>query len=298
MRLQHNKVLIARRDGHCTGVLTGSTNFSFRGIYIQANNVLVFRSSEVAELYGRAFDAAFTNPAGFQATELASRWHLVAAQGRPRVDLCFSPHASSADLSLGPLCGAIDQASSSVLYSVAFLNLIRSGPVRAALDRLMKRPVFSYGIVDKRGGLQVRKPDGSIGVVDFSYLANNAPEPFKSEWSGGKGVNIHHKFVVTDFNLPSAKVFTGSSNFAPSGERENGDNMIMIEDRKVAQGFAIEALRIFDHLHFRANMRETPKGKGPLKLRKPQKISGDEAWFDEYYVRGSQKERDRTVFSH
>jgi len=34
--------------------------------------------------------------------------------------------------------------------------------------------------------------------VDFAFLAKRAPEPFKSEWSGGKGINVHHKFVVPD----------------------------------------------------------------------------------------------------
>jgi hypothetical protein len=133
------------------------------------------------------------------------------------VSFCFSPHKDS-DLSLNPVRGAIDGANSSVLYAIAFLNQIKSGPTKEALDRLMTRPVFSYGVVDKSGGLEVRKPDGSTGLVDFEYLAAHAPEPFRSEWSGGKGINVHHKFVVTDFNQKTAKVFTGSSNLAPSGE--------------------------------------------------------------------------------
>ena len=102
----------------------------------------------------------------------------------------------------------------------------------------------------------VCEPGGSVGVVDFAYLARNAPEPFKSEWSGGKGINIHHKFVITDFSLPTAKVFSGSSNLSPNGEKGNGDNLIMIEDPRVATGYAIEALRLFDHLHFRSVMKE------------------------------------------
>jgi phosphatidylserine/phosphatidylglycerophosphate/cardiolipin synthase-like enzyme len=191
-----------------------------------------------------------------------------------------------------------------VLYAVAFLSQITSGPTEEAFKRLMKRPVFSYGITDKRGRLELQKPDGSTGLVDFSYLAGNAPEPFKTEWSGGKGINVHHKFVVTDFGLPTAKVFTGSSNLAPSGEQGNGDHLILIEDRKVAIGYAIEALRVFDHLHFRDRMekalKKTPRGgakRDPLALRKPTAISGKPAWFEEYYVPGSQKERDRTLFA-
>ena len=165
------------------------------------------------------------------------------------IRLCFSPHAKT-DLSLNPVAGAIDQATSSVLYSVAFSQM-KSGPTFEAFTRLANRPIFSYGTVDKTGSLEIRKPDGTTGVVDFQYLSKRAPEPFKSEWSGGKGRNVHHKFVVTDFNLPTARVFTGSSNQSPSGEAKNGDHLLMIEDQRVAAAYAIEAVRIFDHLEFR-----------------------------------------------
>jgi phosphatidylserine/phosphatidylglycerophosphate/cardiolipin synthase-like enzyme len=218
--------------------------------------------------------------------------------------LCFSPHRA-AELSLNPVGAAIDQASSSVLYSIAFLNQIETGPTRATLERLMQRSVFSYGVVNEASGLEVRKPDGSIGVVDFAFLAKNAPEPFKSEWSGGKGINVHHKFVVTDFSLPSAKVFSGSSNLAPSGEKGNGDNLVMIDDQRVATGYAIEALRIFDHLHFRTVMQAAAPARpvarattpSALTLRKPTAISGRPAWFEAYYRPGSQRETDRKLFS-
>jgi hypothetical protein len=299
--LQHHKVFIVKRAGVPFKVLTGSTNFSYRGLYIQANNVLVFHSPAVAGLYGRVFDLIFTAPALFRSDDLAASWHMIKDETGPVVHCCFAPHKSSG-LSLNPLGGAVDQATSSVLYSIAFLNQIRSGPTGQAFDRLIERPVFSYGISDKSGKLQVRKPDGSTGLVSFAYLAANAPEPFRSEWSGGKGINLHHKFVVIDFNLPTAKVFTGSSNFAPSGEEGNGDNLIMIQDRKIAVAFAIEALRIFDHLHFRCNMSETAKIAGrkkpdPIVLDKPRSMTGLPAWFERYYEHGSQRERDRLLFS-
>jgi phosphatidylserine/phosphatidylglycerophosphate/cardiolipin synthase-like enzyme len=303
-KLQHHKVFIAKRHGKPFKVLVGSTNFSFRGLYIQANNVLVFDQPDVAQLYASVFEAAFKNPDAFKADALASKWHLVQAAGQPAVHFCFSPHTSS-DLSLNPVRGAIDQANSSVLYSVAFLNQIKSGPTKEAFDRLMTRPVFSYGVVDKASGMEIKKPDGSVGLVDFAFLADKAPEPFKSEWSGGKGINVHHKFVVTDFSEPTAKVFTGSSNLSPTGETGNGDHLIMIEDRKIAIGYAIEALRVFDHLHFRSRMRDALKQTGSghakapesLKLRKPTAISGKPAWFPEYYVAASQRERDRELFA-
>ena len=303
--LQHHKVLIARRGGKPFKVLGGSTNFSYRGFYIQANNALVFDNEDVAALYGAVFDAAFDDPDTFENTELARKWHLVQTQNMPPVHFCFSPHKLT-DLSLQPVQGAIAQASSSVLYAVAFLYQMGKGITKDEFDRLMNRPVFSYGVSDKGGALQVHKPDGSIGLVDFEYLAEHAPEPFKSEWSGGKGINIHHKFVVTDFSLPTAKVFSGSSNLSPSGERNNGDHLIMIEDQRIATSYAIEALRMFDHLHFRTVMQSATKKKTkklkekppPLTLQKPKAISHkSENWFEPYYKIGSQKEKDRLLFA-
>lgn len=253
--LQHNKVLIAKKNGQPIKVLFGSTNFSFRGIYVQANNALVFHAPEAAALFERAFELAFQNPAGFVKDPISTQWHLVQVPGRPPVHFCFSPHQDTG-LSLSPLGAAIDQATSSVFFSIAFLYQTKSGATREAIDRLMNKNVFSYGISDKRGGLAVKKPDGTFGIVDFNYLAGITPMPFKAEWSGGKGIHEHHKFVVTDFSLPSAKVFTGSSNLSPSGEAGNGDNLVMIEDPRVATAYAIEALRVFDHLHFRSVMSD------------------------------------------
>jgi phosphatidylserine/phosphatidylglycerophosphate/cardiolipin synthase-like enzyme len=335
--LQHNKVLIAKKNGKPLQVLFGSTNFSFRGIYIQANNALVFYSPEAAELFEQAFQLAFTNPAGFATDPISTKWHLLQVPGKPPVHFCFSPHADT-KLSLNPIGGAIDQATSSVFFCIAFLNQMKSGAVREAVDRLMGKSVFSYGISDKKGGLEVHKPDGSLGLVDFEYLAGVTPMPFKAEWSGGAGIHEHHKFVVTDFNLPTAKVFTGSSNLSPSGEAGNGDNLVMIEDPRVATSYVIEALRVFDHLHFRTVMSDalgkiaahgkaaktsaaakkagatkksksatakaaakgSSKGTAPaaLTLQKPTAISGKSAWFAESYKDGSQKERDRKLFSH
>jgi hypothetical protein len=301
--LQHNKVFIVKKNGTPDRVLFGSTNFSFRGLYIQANNVVVCRAAAAAALFSQLFDLAFVNPAGYSKTALAAKWHLVQADGKPPLTFGFSPHPDER-LTLTPIGAAIEQATSSVFFSIAFLSQT-SGPVRTAIDALAKKPLFSYGVVNTRGKLDVHKPDGSIGTVDFQYLADHAPEPFKTEWSGGKGINIHHKFVVTDFSLPTARVYTGSSNLSKTAENANGDNLVMIEDRRVATGYAIESVRVFDHLHFRTVMKDakkesTSKSKKtppPLTLRKPRAISGFPAWFERFYKPGTQLEYDRKLFS-
>ncbi|HEY3898199.1 MAG TPA: phospholipase D-like domain-containing protein [Chthoniobacter sp.] len=313
--LQHNKVLIVKKNGKPLKVLFGSTNFSFRGIYIQANNALVLYAPEAAQFFANYFELAFNGQRGFTKDPMFSKWNLVPVQSKPPVHLCFSPH-SDPNLSLNPVAAAIDQASSSVFFAIAFLSQMKSGPTYDAINRLMDKDVFSYGISNRKGGLNVKKPDGSIGLVDFEYLAKTAPEPFKTEWSGmakgttatgskksAPGITEHNKFVVTDFSLPTAKVFSGSSNLSVSGEKKNGDNLVMIEDSRVATSYAIEAIRIFDHLHFRSLMqtsRNQTKSEQvkTLTLQKPEAISGQPTWFAPFYKEGGQLAKDRILFAH
>ena len=83
---------------------------------------------------------------------------------------------------------------------------------------------------------------------------------------------------------PTAKVFAGSSNFAPSGKAGNGDQLIMIDDSTIATAHAIEGVRVFDHLRFRDRTRGAFGAKGQrlanatapkeITLQKPTAISG------------------------
>ncbi len=290
--LQHHKVLIVRRAGKAVRVLGGSTNFALRGLYVQANNVLLFDDESVAGKFGEVFEAYWRSPGTFRQHPLSQQWWVVRDQPGSKVSLCFAPHADSA-LSLDPIATSIEQASSSVLYSIAFLNQI-NGKVRAAFDELMQRALFSYGVAQRTGKLAVRKPDGSVGLLPFAYLASNAPAPFRSEWSGNAGNMLHNKFVVTDFNGANPTVYTGSSNLAEGGEQHNGDHLVRIEDRKVAVVYAIEALRLFDHFHFRVNASQ-PGALRTLRLAKPP-AAGGKTWFDAYYRPGHVKARDRELF--
>jgi hypothetical protein len=293
-RQQHNKVMILKRNGKPIRVLTGSTNFSLRGLYIQANNVLVFEADAIAKLYDDVFDAYWTDPKKFKTNPLSQKWHRVGSLAGSPLSFCFSPHANNT-LSLDPVADAIVEAESSVLYAVVFLNQL-TGQVRDSLDDLVNRSLFSYGVAQRTGGLSVVKPDGSRGLLPFAYIAKKAPQPFKREWSGGEGNMVHHKFVVTDFNGASPKVFTGSSNLAAGGELANGDNMILIEDRKVAIAYGIEALRLFDHFHFRVNLKEGDEKREKITLQKPPRNRDEKTWFASYYVNGHIKERDRKLF--
>jgi phosphatidylserine/phosphatidylglycerophosphate/cardiolipin synthase-like enzyme len=91
-------------------------------------------------------------------------------------------------------------------------------------------------------------------VIRAAALTGNVPPPFLTEPSGLPGVDgskrgtrMHHKFVVLDFDKPSARVYLGSYNFSEPADGDNGENLVFVRNRVVATSFMIEASRICDH---------------------------------------------------
>jgi hypothetical protein len=79
---------------------------------------------------------------------------------------------------------------------------------------------------------------------------------------------------VIDFDKPSARVYLGSYNFSSPADIENGENLLLIRDRRIAVSCTIEALRLFDHYHFRVIQEEAKKAKKKLTLAKPPRNAG------------------------
>src|SRR5271165_4964788 len=95
-RFAHDKIIIQKKDGVPTKVLTGSANFSVRGLYVQANNVLVFDNPAVAALYEKVFDEAFDDMSGFSSSLLAAQWFPqdssdFESPGIPKFQVSFAP---------------------------------------------------------------------------------------------------------------------------------------------------------------------------------------------------------------
>ena len=107
---------------------------------------------------------------------------------------------------------------------------------------------------------------------------------------------MHHKFVVIDFDKPSARVYLGSYNFSSPADIKNGENLLMIRDRRIAVSYVVEALRIFDHYHFRLVQQDAKKARKTLALARPPRKANETSWWSEDYTDG-RKIRDRELFS-
>jgi phosphatidylserine/phosphatidylglycerophosphate/cardiolipin synthase-like enzyme len=291
-RFAHSKVFIARRNGTAFKVLTGSTNFSLRGLYVQANNVLVFDSPVVAGWFETAFETAWTNAGGFDQADIAKHWFELPADGLPAGAIAFSPHTSG-DVSLKRVADAITAAGSSLLFSV--MGLAGGGDVLKQLrEGTAKSGMFSYGVTQSSTYMRLYKPGSATPVtVPYAYLKDKVPQPFRAEISGGPGQVIHDKFVVVDFNGPNPIVYTGSSNLAAGGEKDNGDNLIELRGADVASLYMVDAVRQIDHFHFRAAMKDATKAD-PLVLKGPTEWH---KWVDPYYDPNDLKFLDRELFA-
>jgi phosphatidylserine/phosphatidylglycerophosphate/cardiolipin synthase-like enzyme len=294
-KLQHNKTIVV--DGpKVKAAVCGSTNFTWRGFYVQANNALVLHGAKPVKRFLAAFGDYWDNdkPAGFGATGSAKLASLGMAGVNVRAG--FAPFAPANAMleEVGEEIGA--RTKSSLFYSLAFLYQTK-GPIRDAIEKVTKgKDVFVYGISDRKvGGIDLQKPDGNVAPVRPAALTKDVPLPFKAEPTGGGGNRMHHKFVVIDFDKPTARVYLGSYNFSAAADQKNGENLLLVRDRRVAVSYTVEALRLFDHYHFRVAQQESKKAKKKLQLAKPPE-PGKKPWWDEHFA-NARKIRDRELFS-
>lgn len=306
--LQHNKVIIV--DGDSTKIaIGGSTNFSWRGLYVQNNNAVVVQGEGAVRVFSEAFDNFWANPnntRGFHDTASAQWTDL----GFKDVDakVTFSPHSTS-NAALQGIADDISSTETSLFYSLAFLYETK-GPIQDSIKEVTARDrTFVYGLSDKSvGGLDIQLPNGNPPIAFPGGLMRDVPPPFEAEATGGNGTRLHHKFVVIDFNKPTARVYTGSYNFSNAADTKNGENLFVIRDQRVATSYMIEALAMFDHYEFRDLEAKASSGsskgahsKGAsdssgkaIELRTPPK-AGEKAWWDKYWT-DEQKKHDREMF--
>jgi hypothetical protein len=294
--LQHNKTIVV--DGpKGKAVVCGSTNYTWRGFFVQANNAVILHGDKPTEAFLKAFGDYWDHDDAeeFGATPSAD----LADLGLSGIDakVAFSPHTEDNALLTTVAEDIAEGSESSVLYSLAFLAQTKGAVTEAIKKVTSDEDIFVYGSADaKVQGILLQEPSGNVAPVFAAALPEDVPEPFKSEPKADEGRRMHHKFVVIDFDKPTARVYTGSYNFSGPADTENGENLLVIKDRRIAVAYAIEALRIFDHYHFRV-VAQKAKDKGePLVLTKPPRNDDEKPWWDKYYT-DPPHIRDREVFA-
>lgn len=260
-RYAHDKIFILYDDKGPIRVLTGSTNFSITGLYVNSNHVLVFSDPAVCREYASMFDLVWKEDAsksGFVGSDFSKTKFAFGSDRLPKTEVTFSPHPQEvADKFLQEIATRIGEErdrktdDGSVLFAVMEMGS-GSSPVFTTLNAIHEsQTVFSYGVSDSSDGTSLYKPGSRVGVlVSGKPGRTELPPPFDQVRSLGLGHQIHHKFIVCGFTRDDAVVYCGSSNLASGGEAANGDNLLTIHDRRIATAFAIEAVSLVDHFNF------------------------------------------------
>ena len=284
-RFSHDKIFIVSRNGVASSVLTGATNFSVNGLYVNANHVLLFDQATVAQYYAQVFEESWTvltSPkvskaiaAAFAGSALATKAFTSSAQNLPKMTINVSPHtvADTTKILNAIQKRILSEASATngnVIFAVMQLTRTESPVCQTLINLHSTQSLFSYGISDSPGGVKLYAPGSKTGVL-VTGKPNQVllPPPFDRVPSS-PGHEIHDKFVVCGVNGSDPVVWCGSSNLTTGGEEDNGDNLLEIHDPEVAMTFAIEALLLVDHYNFLDRFATPPKAKASKAPKTPK----------------------------
>ena len=326
-RFAHDKVfIVSKRKKTANGpkyVLTGSTNFSVTGLYVNSNHVLVYRDTKVAELYAGLFQQVWDEDVKlrpFVTTPLSLKTFSSSTKGTPKTDFTFAPHDQATTTKVLKTItsriaaeGRKGKAIGSVMFAVMQVDPGKDestrakNPVFLALNTLHKdQRIFSFGISDNPGGISLYSIGKKTGVLVTGKPSQTIlPPPFHQVPAiKGFGHQVHHKFVVCEFNGDDPVVFCGSSNLSNGGEQNNGDNLLAIHDADVATVFAIEAVLLVDHFDFLDRMPKAGKTR-KLPVSKQQQaasagwfLSTDDKWAGKFFDPKDLHSVDRELFGN
>ena len=215
--LMHNKFIIF--DGQT--VWTGSTNLTRNGNFRNNNNVIVIRSTRVAEMFEREFAEMWAGehgPTSPSTVDLQS----TRIDGTP-----IQVYFAAEDEALSHLIPLVQGAQHSVRF-MAF-SFTHDGLGDAMLQRAADG-VYVQGIFEARGS------ETEYSEMPRLYCAGL---PVRQDGNPG---TFHHKVIIID----GETVITGSLNFSENADQSNDENVVVIRNADIARLYLQEFSRRWD----------------------------------------------------
>lgn len=216
--LMHNKFVVIDR----LEVWTGSMNFTVNGAYRNDNNLIRLRSSRLAEDYSAEFEEMFSQDLFGSRLAPGSPYPVVTIEGS-RVEVFFSPEDDTAER----VVALIEQAQSSVRFLAYSFT---SDPLARAFQQASRRGVLVQGVMEAE---QVRSNVGS----EYDFFRRSALEVRLD----GNPNSMHHKVLVIDERF----VVAGSYNFSANAEDSNDENLLILENARLAALYLGEFERVW-----------------------------------------------------
>jgi phosphatidylserine/phosphatidylglycerophosphate/cardiolipin synthase-like enzyme len=295
--LSHNKFIVLLRGKKAQAVLTGSTNFSEGGVFGQSNVIHIVEDPEVAAAYLDYWNALKVNPEKAElAPELTAGHPLPSGMPAKGTRTVFSPRESLDALDC--YVRLATEAKDALFMTFAFgMNDLFKEAYRNGAAPLR------YALFEKLLGPGVRKEKKKAATAEMLALRKMPENRFAvgsqlslntfDRWLAEKltGLNTHVKYVHTKYMLidplgDAPIVVTGSANFSAASTNKNDENMLIIRgNKRVADIYLGEFMRLWDHYAFREWASRRPKAGKQAAAGEPPRwyLDPTDAWWKRYF---------------
>ncbi len=291
----HDKVVVLSNvdatGRHPIAVLSGSTNWTFNGLYFQANVAHAVDDPVLAAQYLALFEQLFAGLSPGQTDDWIganNKWKAAdTASGALPLTTVLSPRPGTSDLR--GYVDLIHGAKRSVLFATTFSL---ESTILAALAGEDAQPgapkALRYGLQNSASRITGFSRE-SGGRFTATGKLRSAPKGFlKEEVHGQQGnILVHLKIIVLDFDTATPTIITGSANYSHASSASNDENALVIHaEPALADVYAGEFFRFFDHYRFRYNVSKPdpnmPAAEATIERR--DKLDPTDAWTARYYA--------------
>ena len=290
-------------------VWTGSTNWTDGGVYGQLNVGHAVYDPAVAQAYETCFQLL---RADSQATPLKNALAQLTpvpdpTLPGPKIFPIFSPQH---DKRMLELYASICKQATCLLVSAPFeldellLDTFTNTPP-GALHFLLLDKEASLGskqevsVIEREAGNEISVATTLDTHLD-QYQSGLLQHHFGKESFHHPGIHIHSKIIAVDPFGPDPIIASGSANYSANSTLDNDSNTLVIRGNlAVADIYATEFMRMFDHYHFRATVAKAEreaKAAGKPFTELPEQLKEDDSWSAPYYVAGSREALERQTF--
>jgi phosphatidylserine/phosphatidylglycerophosphate/cardiolipin synthase-like enzyme len=305
--IMHNKfVVLLKKDGETfvpQAVWTGSTNWTEGAIYGQLNVGHAVYDPQVAATYEAYFQLLHKDAGPDEMKKTLATVSPVPKT--PPAGPCTLPILSpQADETMLDLYAAICSGARCLLVCAPFelapqIDKTFVGNSQGTLHFLLADKESSFG---KPNEIQVVEGNQENQVAFAATLASSLTDfqegmlkKTTAEHYHHAGIHIHSKIILADPFGDDPILVTGSANYSNNSTIHNDSNSLLVRgNTAVADIYATEFLRMFEHYRFRA---EKAKAEAAKETEPPLGLKEDDSWSAPYYVDGSNEELGRKLFA-
>lgn len=295
--IRHNKFIVLLKDAKPVAVWTGSTNISAGGIFGHSNVGHIVWDEELAAKYLDYWQRLADN---LTPTKLRA----------PNRAATPTPAGKPPKGSVTPLFSARDGKESNETLQWYADRLAEAGEISCMTFAFNIDEVFRKVLGRENDALRYVVKDDPLGEGESlghdrdvifaagAYLGEGALANFLGERSNPLNSNyyIHNKFMLVDPLSDDPLVVTGSANFSKPSQRTNDENMLVIRgDKRVADIYFGEFMRVFDHHYARYIVRVlTNEGRSDPEAGYLKADTAD--WLPSHFDPDSYKSKRRKYF--